>query len=243
MLDLISQIKNYLPWIAFVSGLAGSLHCVGMCGGLVAASTQKSSDIFRYQLGRLIGYLIVGFFAGLLGNLMKWQVSNPKFTLIPGILMGLIFIYWGVQNFRGKQSLSFLTRLNSKFYFKLMPKINTQNSFSKSFFTGLFSIFLPCGLLYGVVLGIAAFHNSLASVATMFFFWLGTLPAMMTAPSLVHKFLHPIKAKLPRTYALTLIAVGLMTISYRVISFQKNNHTQDMESAQEKKAPTPPSCH
>jgi len=219
-LDLITNIKNYLPWIAFASGLGGSLHCVGMCGGLVTASAQNTWDIFRYQLGRLLGYLVVGFFAGLLGKILGLEVGNPKLTLIPGLLMGILFIYWGVQNFRQKKSFNFLSNLNSKLYLKMLPKIN----FSKSFFTGLFSIFLPCGLLYGVVLGVAAFEHSLHAVFTMFFFWLGTLPAMMVAPCVIQKFLRPLKGKLPRAYALSLISVGLITISYRVIIFNKLNH-------------------
>jgi sulfite exporter TauE/SafE len=240
-LDLINHVKSYLPWIAFASGLAASLHCVGMCGGLVAASTQKTSDIFRYQVGRLLGYLFIGYFAGLLGSLMKPQLENPKLNLIPGILMGLIFIYWGVQNYRGKKSFIIFNIINAWIYKNLFPIFVFKNySVSKSFFIGLFSIFLPCGLLYGVVIGIATLNHSLPAVLTMLFFWLGTLPAMMLAPSIVHKILRPLKSKLPRTYAFSLIALGILTITVRVIHFNQANAQQISTKFD---ITTTPKCH
>jgi sulfite exporter TauE/SafE len=57
----------------------------------------------------------------------------------------------------------------------------------------------------------------------MFFFWLGTLPSMVLAPSIIQKFLKPLKSKLPKTYAISLIIIGLMTISFRVFRFQEAN--------------------
>jgi hypothetical protein len=57
----------------------------------------------------------------------------------------------------------------------------------------------------------------------MFFFWLGTLPSMVLAPSIIQKFLKPLKLKLPKTYAVSLIIIGLMTISFRVVRFQEAN--------------------
>jgi sulfite exporter TauE/SafE len=77
-----------------------------------------------------------------------------------------------------------------------------------------------------VVIGVAALNHSLHAVFTMLFFWLGTLPAMIVAPSLVHKILKPLKAKLPRTYALSLIALGILTISVRLVHFNQANAGQ-----------------
>lgn len=224
LINWLGNLKNVLPWVSFIAGLGGSLHCVGMCGGLVTATCQKSNEVVRYQFGRLLGYLILGFFAGMLGKMFTIQADNPKVTLIPGLLIGALFIFWGIQNYLGKKAEIPLPKLFNRLYTHLwMNYVQKNTSITKSFITGLLSIFLPCGLLYGVVLGVAAFEHSFYALLSMFFFWLGTVPAMVLAPSIVQKFLRPLKSKLPRTYAISLIIIGLMTITFRVTRFQEVN--------------------
>ena len=215
---------SFLPWVSLLAGIGGSLHCVGMCGGLVTATCQKPNDVARYQLGRLLGYLILGFFAGVLGKIFTIQESNPKMTLIPGLVLGSLFLFWGIQNYRGKKAEIPMPKWFNKFYTKLWFLFVYKNeNASKAFFTGIISLFLPCGLLYGVVLGVATFEHSFHALLTMFFFWLGTVPSMVLAPSIIQKFLKPIKLKLPKTYAISLILIGLLTISFRVVRFQEVN--------------------
>jgi sulfite exporter TauE/SafE len=220
-----------MPWVSFLAGLGGSLHCVGMCGGLVSATCQQSSEVMRYQFGRLTGYLVLGFFAGILGKIFTIQASNPKLTLIPGLMLGILFLFWGIQNFRGKKAELPMPSLFSKLYTNLWKNlVQHNNSNFKSFIVGLLSIFLPCGLLYGVVLGVAAFEHSLYAIFSMFFFWLGTLPSMVLAPTILQKILRPLKAKLPKSYAISLIILGLLTIGYRVIRFQEVNASANPKS-------------
>lgn len=228
---------SFLPWVSLIAGFGGSLHCVGMCGGLVTATCQKSNDVARYQIGRLFGYLTLGLFAGFLGKIFTFQSTNPKLTLIPGLVLGGLFLFWGLQSLRGKKAEIPLPKSLSILYSKLwMMFVQKNKNFSKSFFTGLLSIFLPCGLLYGVVLGVVTFEHSFHALFTMLFFWMGTLPSMVFAPSIMQKILRPLKAKLPRTYAISLILIGLMTISFRVIRFQEAN-------ASGVKAPQTLQCH
>jgi sulfite exporter TauE/SafE len=195
-----------------------------MCGGLVTATCQKTNDIARYQFGRLLGYLCLGLFAGMLGKIFTIQASNPKITLIPGLVLGSLFLFWGIQNYRGKKAEIPMPKILNKFYTKLwLVLVQKNENASKAFFTGFISLFLPCGLLYGVVIGVAAFEHSFHALFTMIFFWLGTLPAMVLAPSIIQRFMKPLKLKLPKMYALSLIFIGLMTITYRVTQFQHAN--------------------
>jgi sulfite exporter TauE/SafE len=215
---------SFLPWVSFLAGLGGSLHCVGMCGGLVTATCQKTNDIARYQFGRLLGYLCLGLFAGMLGKIFTIQASNPKITLFPGLILGSLFLFWGIQNYRGKKAEIPMPKILNKFYTKLwLALVQKNENASKAFFTGFISLFLPCGLLYGVVIGVAAFEHSFHALFTMIFFWLGTLPAMVLAPSIIQRFMKPLKLKLPKMYAISLIFIGLMTITYRVTQFQQAN--------------------
>ena len=61
------HINSILPLSVLISSFLGSWHCVGMCGGLVAASTRSPLSVFSYHLGRLIGYCTVGAIAGGIG--------------------------------------------------------------------------------------------------------------------------------------------------------------------------------
>ncbi len=210
-----------------------------MCGGLVTASCDKSKDVVRYQIGRLIGYMFLGLFAGFLGSLIKFESTSPLITVLPGVTIGLLFLYWGIQNWRGKKAELPMPAFMGKFYGLLWKKLVYKNAgFSKALFTGLISIFLPCGLLYGIVLGGMALQHPLVALLSMFFFWLGTLPSMVLAPSLFQKILSPFKSKLPRTYAISLIVIGVMTVSFRMVKFQ------EMRSPHDSHAPaTHHSCH
>ncbi|MGZ3807305.1 MAG: urease accessory protein UreH domain-containing protein, partial [Bacteriovorax sp.] len=147
-----------------------------------------------------------------------------KMTLIPGLVLGALFLFWGVQNLRGKRAELPTPKWMSTLYTKLWLRFIHKNETStKALMTGLLSIMLPCGLLYGVVLGVAAFEHSLHALFTMLFFWLGTLPSMVLAPNIIQKILRPLKLKLPKAYAISLIIIGLMTISFRVMRFQEVN--------------------
>lgn len=200
-----------------MAGFGGSLHCVGMCGGLVAASCDRSQDVVKYQVGRLLGYLGLGLFAGYVGSLLNIKALPLEYSIIPGILIGLLFVFWGVQNFRGRKAELPTPKFLGKIYSKLWMKLVHRNqTVSKAFFTGLISILLPCGLLYGVVLGTVALQHTTDALLSMFFFWLGTVPSMVVAPGVVRKFLAPLKKSLPKTYAVSLMMIGVMTISFRV---------------------------
>lgn len=222
MSALLTNFQNFFPWVSFIAGIGGSLHCVGMCGGLVTASCDKSKDIVRYQFGRLAGYLLLGAFAGYLGSLIKFESSSPFITILPGLTLGLLFLFWGIQSFRGKKAELPMPKFMGKFYSFLWRKLVFKNmNFSKSFFTGLISIFLPCGLLYGIALGTMALQHPLLSLASMFFFWLGTVPSMVIAPSIFQKILVPFKTMLPKTYAISLILIGLTTVSFRAVKYHE----------------------
>lgn len=238
MSDLPINIQHFFPWVSFLAGLGGSLHCVGMCGGLVTASCDKSKDVFRYQFGRLLGYLFLGLFAGYIGSLLKFESKSPLITVIPGIILGLLFLFWGIQSWRGKKAELPMPAFMGKFYTMLWKKTVYKNvSFSKAFFTGLISIFLPCGLLYGIVLGGMALQHPLMALISMFFFWLGTVPSMVLAPQVFQKILHPIQSKLPKTYALSLITIGLLTVSFRLIKFN------ELQAKTTTTSPVIRSCH
>lgn len=210
-----------------------------MCGGLVTASCNQKHDVFRYQVGRLIGYLFLGGIAGFIGNYLK--VTQSGFSIFSGFLIGGLFIYWGIQNFMGKKAELPTPKFMQKIYTKIWMKLVYRNmNFTKAFFTGLISIMLPCGLLYGIVLGTVSLENPALAMASMFFFWLGTVPSMVLAPEVLKRILNPFKSKLPKTYAISLVTIGIMTISFRMMKLHEHKTEINPGQTVEKSAH---SCH
>lgn len=220
--------------LSVIAGFGGSIHCVGMCGGLVTATCERSNDVFRYQGGRLLGYMILGSLAGILGKFLSFKEYPAGFSLVPAIFMGLIFIYMGIRKFLNKKIEVPLPGILKKIYFSSWDKLVKNNrGMSRSFFVGLISIMLPCGLLYGVALGTVALQSLPLSLVSVLFFWLGTLPSMVVAPELMRNIIHPLAVKLPKTSAVALMMLGLVTISVRVVKFEKNHSTEASASSKE----------
>lgn len=211
------DLERFIPWAFFFAGFGGSLHCVGMCGGLVAASCSKKGDVLSYQLGRGLAYLVLGGLAGGFGLLLNLKELPFGVRLLLPILLGSLFIYWGVLGLLKKKSAILVPRFLSQTYVSLYRRMSPGSSSGRRSFTiGLLSIFLPCGMLYGVVLSTLAFQSFTMGAVGMFFFWLGTLPSMVIAPTLVRSVLRPLKFRLPRFYGTALIVIGILTISFRI---------------------------
>jgi sulfite exporter TauE/SafE len=219
-----------------MAGLAGSLHCIGMCGGLVTASTKTTSDVALYQVGRLLGYLILGVVMGSVGSLFKLNTIHPSLNYLPAFFIGAMFIVWGLASLWGKRLHLPLPRFLQKLYQRSwMNVVNLESSGLRSFSTGLITLFLPCGLLYGVILSSLALQSPLLSTLSMLFFWIGTLPSMMLAPKVVQKILTPLRTHRPKVYAISLMLLGVLTIGWRSTKIEK--------FVEEKPAQEKPSCH
>ncbi len=218
-MDLLTNSSNLtislIPVAALATGLMGGLHCVGMCGPLISSVNKKKKDIYLYQVGRLTGYLILALIAGSLG--LKVSQLGPKISLWGGISLGLMFLIWGGQGFfrSSIKKGGFFATLSQKIFARFLPNVLKSKN---SYLFGLLSLFLPCGLLYGVILVSLGLGGPLKAVMALFFFWLGTIPALSGLAYIIQLFLRPIREKYPRTSSLLLVTVGLVTIFIRVQS-------------------------
>jgi len=188
----------------------GSIHCVQMCGGLVVSMAKSKSALFFYHLGRLFGYLILGFIAGFLGNkilnsqIALWVSSLAAFTL------GFLLLLSGFRIWRGEN-----------LHFSIIPQkllsIFYRISRGNIFVSGALSAFLPCGWLHSFVLGAIATQSAIHGAIFLFIFWIGTLPALSLAPWFLHKFIQPITQKAPKFAATLLILSGVFCIAYKLV--------------------------
>ena len=224
--------NTFLPLASLVAGLSGSLHCLGMCGGLVTASCDGGKDVLKYQLGRLLGYLLLGNIAWLMGYALKGFFPFEWAVLLSSLVMGGLFIFWGIQSYQGKKAELPLPTIFRRSYQFAFRKFVQNTSCFRSFVIGFISLLLPCGLIYGFIVTALALGSYKELLVSLLFFWLGTLPAMLGAPQVVKKILTPMKKKLPKVYAVIFIVIGLVTIGGRLNHFQGKFRTETSHEAQ-----------
>lgn len=199
-------------------GFLGSLHCIGMCGGLISALCMSRPKIWWpglviYQVGRVTTYSLFGLAAGLfgamLGNIGGWPLLRAL-----AIVAGLLMIIFGL-NLAGwlPDPLLRLSALVGKRIglAALARKFAQRASLSGWYVMGLANGLLPCGLVYAA-LGLAVASASAGAAVLMFFFGLGTFPAMLFAPALLRKLTPELRGGLLRLAGVILVVLGVMTM-------------------------------
>jgi sulfite exporter TauE/SafE len=77
-------------WTGFGLGMAGSLHCVVMCGPIMLAARLHASGTTAalvYQLARLSVYGGLGFGAGVAGHLVFVNGVGPWLSITCGVVL------------------------------------------------------------------------------------------------------------------------------------------------------------
>ena len=75
-------------WSAFVIGLLGSFHCVGMCGPIALALPSKDpAHILSYNFGRSLTYAGLGALMGSVGYLLPFEDIQQWLSITAGVLV------------------------------------------------------------------------------------------------------------------------------------------------------------
>jgi len=167
-------------WFAFTLGLAGSLHCLGMCGPLALAlpAPRDASRFVRalgrllYNLGRTLTYAFMGLFAGLLGHALQLGGLQQ----IVSILLGMLLIATLFLNTRHMPEWV-LKRFYRPVQRGLGKLLHRHGKFGL-LQVGLLNGLLPCGLVYAALAGAALQSGALRGALYMGIFGLGTIPMM-----------------------------------------------------------------
>ena len=167
---------------ALVMGMAGSLHCVGMCGPLALSLPVSHSHNFSritggtiYNTGRILSYTFLGLILGSIGKLViatQWQNS---LSIALGIII-LLYLFVPKKYFYFNSSTIF----NKPFIFikQQLGNLFHSKKTSSLFLIGILNGFLPCGLVYLALSSSAITANTFHGGMFMFFFGMGTFPAM-----------------------------------------------------------------
>ena len=218
---------NESLWAAVSFGFLGSLHCVGMCGGLIGALTMGrlnlwQAGIFIYQLGRIFTYAMLGLTVGLIGMGLD-EIGGDLLQRILAVVAGLFMIGFGL-NMTGFFQKVFQTirwpnplrRLSSAAINFLKISKHTQALIKKPnlfkwFTVGIINGLLPCGLVYAALAMALASEYTSTAVYIMIFFGLGTIPAMTVAPAILRSMSPAIRGNLLRGAGILLILYGVFT--------------------------------
>jgi sulfite exporter TauE/SafE len=184
-------MQTSLALTALLMGLVGGPHCVAMCGaacagmGKLAGQHQKKA-LFAFQVGRFTGYSLMGALAAFSVQALGWltlqsAAFRPVWSLlhVAAFVLGLLLMWQAKQPVWLDQSAQ-----------GLWSRIRKMNSHWGAFapvVLGLLWAFMPCGLLYSVLMVAALTGHALDGALTMACFAMGSALSLGLAPWMLLK--------------------------------------------------------
>lgn len=179
---------------AFIVGVLGGVHCLGMCGGVVGGLTFSLESRVQtswwkmmpfqlsYNAGRLSSYVMIGAvfgaFGATLGSLAAFLPAQQLLQTVAGLFMIALGLYLGGWWF----GVAKIERLGQGLWTKISPltsKFTPVKHYHQAWLYGLVWGWLPCGLIYSMLIMAMSSGSALNGAGVMLAFGLGTLPNLM----------------------------------------------------------------
>jgi sulfite exporter TauE/SafE len=203
--------------LAFMTGLLGSGHCLGMCGGLVSAFFMKLQargpwPYLTYHAGRIGMYALVGLIAAMLGAVL---VSTGRIGLAQGVLQivaGVIVILLGldllgvspIRNAYGFAPVAWLRRQ--------FMTATQKGPVVGALIGGAINGMMPCSMTMAMAVQATTAPSPPEGMLLMLAFGAGTLPSMLSASWLFGRLGPRLRGWLLKGAALFVIALGVSTL-------------------------------
>jgi sulfite exporter TauE/SafE len=187
---------------AWLVGLMGAVHCVGMCGGLVAAMSLGLPEPLRrrprrlavyllaYNLGRIASYAAAGAVLGAAGyvaaHLLLLQQAERALQVVASLFMVALGLYlggWWLGLARIEAAGAVLWRRLEPTARRLLP----VRGLPQALMLGVVWGWLPCGLVYSVLIWAMAAGSAASGALLMLSFGVGTLPTLMLTGALASR--------------------------------------------------------
>lgn len=223
---------------AFIIGLMGAGHCLGMCGGITAAlsfaigdvpSRKKWLVLVGYNVGRVLSYICAGVIVGLLGKQIMALGGLPILRIFAGILLILMGFYiagwWKL--------LTKLEHVGQRLWRYIKPlgdKVMPVRSLPQAILLGGVWGWLPCGLVYSALAYAIAQAGGIEGGLVMLAFGLGTLPAVLlsgASASLLKAMLS--KKIIQYVMGSSLCMFGVWTIFMSMQHLNHDDHSAHMQ--------------
>lgn len=200
-----------------MTGIVGSLHCIGMCGPIAIALPLGNKSWFNrvlggltYNTGRIITYGLLGAIFGLLGQGIEMAGLQQWASILLGIAMILSIVAPAL--FRGKVKFE-------QFFFGYAGKMISSfrklfaiNSIPSLFFIGLLNGLLPCGLVYIAIAGAINTNDLFNGIFYMIIFGIGTIPIMLAIPLLGNMVGNAFRKRYSKVLSGFIILLGIIFI-------------------------------
>ncbi len=210
---------------AFFAGLLGGVHCLGMCGGIVGALTfgvhkdKQSANLLPYILaynsGRLFSYTLAGVLVGGISSLATNLPVLHDVQYILQIFAALFMIALGLYIGGWWFGLRKIEKAGGIIWKKIEPisrRFIPVKSPFQAFILGTLWGWLPCGLVYTILIWSISTGSAIEGGLMMISFGLGTLPLLLAMGIFATSLNNAIQKNWVRAVA------GAIIISFGVFS-------------------------
>jgi sulfite exporter TauE/SafE len=195
----------------FVVGLLGSVHCVGMCGGIVGALSALPGraapaamaraaafpvpvrtvsrpgapllNVAAYNLGRIGSYMAGGALAGGLAGGFHHLAALPALQEAAYWLANLMLVALGLYLMDAWRGLAYVEQGGRALWRHVQPlarSLGPLDGPGKMLAAGLVWGWLPCAMVYSVLVTAMLSGSAASGAAVMLAFGLGTLPMLFS---------------------------------------------------------------
>jgi uncharacterized protein len=219
-------------WTALLLGLAGSMHCAGMCSPLAAAVTNYRNPSFInriiYNTGRILSYGVLGAIISSIGSLFQFPVLQNAFSLVLGCTL-ILFGVTGIAHFKVPVITNVLSQL-TQFVKTLFKKFLIKKTTTALLILGIINGLLPCGLTYLALSYCILLPTATEGFLFMILFGLGTFPVMLGLTSIIQYLINKFNLTYQKITTITLITLGVLLISRTLVDHM---HPQDHTASTE----------
>ena len=174
-------------WLgALLTGLLSTPHCLGMCGGLVAAYTlnmpQQTSPVWShlsYSVGRIGVYTAIGALSGWVGTIVDLGARQVGQSGIVQLVLGITMALLGLNIIGWLRVPTFTFFRQQTVFPALMVKISRLPTGWRTLPLGVLTGFLPCALHWAMQSQAAASGSAFAGALLLFAFGCGTVPGLV----------------------------------------------------------------
>jgi sulfite exporter TauE/SafE len=180
----------------FAAGLASGVHCVAMCGGIVAAFDFQRTIPIRnadpgalwvrrlwFNAGRISTYAAAGAIAGAAGGAAYAAAALPAQAAWQ-VAASVLLILIGLHLAGAGRLLGALEALGAPLWRRVQPlaaRLLQAPTPLRAYAAGLAWGWLPCAMVYAALVAAAAAGDPLRGAAAMAAFGAGTLPFLFAA--------------------------------------------------------------
>lgn len=211
--------------LAFLTGLLGAGHCLGMCSGLAGgfavhqSGWRKPLPLLGYHGSRIAVYVVLGTLGAVLGRTLVQTGALGKFQGQLIILAGLVIIVLGV-GVAGLWPRLAPRRCNESAGTQLLRPMPLWRQRLAPVLAGIINGLVPCSLVFSVAIRATATADPLQAGLLMLFFGLGTLPTMGAVTALSAHIGCRAQGIAQRLAGVAVIALGTWTVYEGVIFYQ-----------------------